>query len=540
MEYTRWPRYVSEWMEMIEKTVVSSPETCKEHIRRLEEYAAEVRSDYLNGYSLFFRGYLSYVEANLEDSMAFFSGALNALIYGENWKMATRTYNAMGNISDYQGDVSLAIDCYLKGLYMSREHDLQKEEYDICSNIGNIYSALNDPVSAVKMFEECQRIKDRGTEVSVESEAIVEANLALCSIKMGEYDRALEHLEQLKVLTTTTNSNMDQLSINMLSAELYHACGDFEKRDEAIRQLNETVFNSMDVFDALNEFCRHAMLLLSIDKMDEFLTLVTQIETLANSPTVEKQVLELWLSYYEKVGDQASYAQKAMQYYKVARQRDDERNKIASHSITTRMRLEEEAIQRKEVEMSNLMLKQKSERDALTRMNNRYKLNELAELAFHRAYLNGSPLTFEILDVDYFKEFNDNYGHQAGDECLVRIADAIRSLEEYAGVHTARYGGDEFVIIYEDYSKQDVEKMAKRLKDMIYTLNIDHKHSKISERVTISQGLFHKIPAGGNKVWDFLYGADMALYGVKNRMRNSYYVGTTFDEVRAYSKKETT
>ena len=142
------------------------------------------------------------------------------------------------------------------------------------------------------------------------------------------------------------------------------------------------------------------------------------------------------------------------------------------------------------------------------------------------------PLTFEILDIDCYKEYNDHYGHQAGDECLIRIADVIRSMEEYAGIHTARYGGDEFVIIYEEYSRKDVEKMAQRLHDKIYNLNVEHKHSKVSDRVSISQGLFHKIPSGLNKTWDFLYGADMALYITKSLGKNNYHIGTDFEEIR--------
>lgn len=536
MGQTGLPKHVSSWMDTIEQTVFSNPEVCEDLLGKLEEYAQEVRSEYLKGYCLFFRGFRFYAEARLEESMEKLSEALNRLIAGENWNLVTKTYNAMGNIADYQGDVSLAIDCYLKGLTVSREHGLTRPEYDISSNIGNIFSALNDFPNAVKMLNECERIKESGGTVLITSEAIVQANLALCYTQMGEYDKATARLDKLKELAETNKTSMDQISINILEAELYHALGEIEKRDAAIRQLNEMEFDRMNVYDALNELCRHAMLLLNIDKTEEFLSLVERIESLVNGPSVEKQVLELRLSYYEKVGDEANYAKMAMKYYKVARMREDERNKIASHNITTRMHLEEEENRRKEVEKSNLLLKQKSEHDALTGMNNRYKLNELAELAFHKAYLNGAPLTFEILDIDCYKEFNDNYGHQAGDECLVRIADAIRSMEEYNGVHTARYGGDEFVIIYEDYAKADVEKMAKRLQDKIFSLNIEHRYSKVSDRVTISQGLFHKIPSGGNKPWDFLYGADMALYGVKNRGRNNYYVGVSFDEVRAYSK----
>ena len=138
-------------------------------------------------------------------------------------------------------------------------------------------------------------------------------------------------------------------------------------------------------------------------------------------------------------------------------------------------------------------------------------------------------LTIEILDIDCYKEFNDNYGHQAGDDCLVRIAEAIRSMEQYSGVHTARYGGDEFVIIYEEYSLRDVERLAQRLQDAIYNLNIEHKYSNVSDRVSISQGLFHRVPTESNKVWDFLYCADMVLYGVKSRGKNAFHIDTSFD-----------
>lgn len=538
MPHTDCPSYVSEWMETIKESVRSSHQVCLEYVDKLEEYARKVHSDYLMGFAQFHRGFVSYLEAELSQSMEYFSSALNHLLAGESWFLAVRAYNAMGNIADYQGDVSLAIDCYLKGLAMSREHDLPALEFDILANIGNVYFAMNDPVNAERMFRECEQINQSSASANPTSVAIVEANLALCYVRMKEYEKAAFRLEAIKKIEGSANQNMDQISTGLLETKIYHVGGDIEKRDAAIKRLNDMEFDPTNVFDALNELCQHAMLLLEIGKTEEFLSLLKRIESFVNSPFAEKQVLELWLAYYEKMGDEEGYAKKAVRYYKVTRAQEEERKRIVSHNITTRMHLEAEESRRKEVEKTNLMLKQKSERDALTGMNNRYKLNELAELAFHRAYLSGSPLTFEILDIDCYKEFNDNYGHQAGDECLIRVANTIRSLEEWGGVHTARYGGDEFVVIYEDYTKQDVEKMAKRLQDMIQSLGIEHKYSKVSDSVTISQGLFHKIPSGGNKPWDFLYGADMVLYGVKGRTKNSFHVVTSFDEARAYSKGE--
>ncbi len=526
------PVKVITMMEAIEKNVATNPEIFLENCSALEEYANTNRNEYLKGYCLFFRGYASYASAELEHGLAYFSEALNRLIAGEDWVLACKTYNAMGNIADFQGDTSLAIDCYMKGLSMSRAHEIYNGEYDILSNIASILLALGEPSQAVEILLECERVKSRTSTVTVDSEIVVCANLCQAYLHLGQNEKAAQYLEQLKTLSSEHSANINEISICILESELYNSTGDTFARDDAIERLSHLKLGSMNVINTLSELYRHCMLLLEIGKLDEFICMIDRIDFLVSGATVEKQILKMRLTYYEKIGDRANYALMAARYYAVARRNEAERNKIISHNIVMRMRLDEEETRRKEVELSNLMLKQKSEHDALTGMNNRHKLNELSELAFHKAYLNGTPLTVEILDIDCYKEFNDNYGHQAGDDCLILIADAIRSMEEYNGVHTARYGGDEFVIIYEEYSKKDVEKMAKRLQEKIYNLNIEHKHSKVSDRVTISQGLFHRIPSGLNKTWDFLYGADMGLYIVKNLGKNNYYIGYDFEDVR--------
>ena len=532
MEHNNYPARIAELMGSLEKNAASDHEVFEKQCAELEAYGAAHRDEYIKGFCLFYKGLVGYVLAELANSMRYFSEAINHLIAGEDWYLAARTYNAMGNISDFQGDTSLAIDCYVKGLSMSREHDIYKMQYDIISNIANVYLSLGEIPKATEMLLECERLNERTGAATAGSILIVCANLCLCYIQLGEYEKGEEQLVRLKEICSHLQSRMNDISISILEAELYHGTGNFELRDAAIRRLAEHEFDSMSVFDALNELARHCRLLLKIDKIDEFHAMVAVIDRLTNGPSVEKYVLELKLEYAEKVGDEEAYARLATKYYQVARQREKEHNNIISHNITTKIRLDEEENRRKEVEISNLMLKQKSEQDALTGMNNRHKLNELAELAFHKAYLNGTPLTIEILDIDCYKEFNDNYGHQAGDDCLVSIAGAIRSMEEFNGVHTARYGGDEFVIIYEEYGQKEIERMAQRLRDKIHALNIEHKFSRVSDRITVSQGLFHKIPSGGNKTWDFLYAADMALYIVKNRSRNNYYIGTEFEGVR--------
>ena len=539
MEVKNLPQHVQDWMHEIEKNVVADNERMVVFCDKLEQYAEETNEGFLKGYSLFYRGSNRYLNAQLEQGMEELSAALNYLISAQAWGMAAHTYNSMGNIADFQGDISLAIDCYIKGLTLTKKYGIPSMEYNIRTNIANVYIGLEAYEDAAKMLTECDDLLKRGLEMPSAPQLAAAANITNCYIRMGKPDKAEEKLDWLRAQCNTAPSTINQLLIYILETQLYHMTGDIKARDAAIEGIEALDLKSIDVYNALTELYGHAMLLLEIGKLDHFLTLINRIESLTESPNVEKRALDLRLKYFKMIGDSEKLAEMALKYYEVNELRDDERNKIVSHNIITRMRLDEEESRRKEVEMSNRQLKQKSERDALTGMNNRYKLNELAELAFHKAQLNRTPLTIEILDIDCYKEFNDTYGHQAGDDCLIRIAEAIRSMEEYTGVHTARYGGDEFVLVYEEYSKQDVEKMAQRLKDKIFNLHIEHKGSSVSDRVTISQGLFHMIPSDGNKTWDFLYGADMALYGVKKRNRNNFYVGTSFEEVRIYSQRET-
>lgn len=137
---------------------------------------------------------------------------------------------------------------------------------------------------------------------------------------------------------------------------------------------------------------------------------------------------------------------------------------------------------------------------------------------------NGQPLSFEILDIDYFKQYNDNYGHQAGDECVKAVANLLRGMENEK-IFCARYGGDEFVIIYNGMSEKEVFECAERLRQEVMRLNLEHLYSDVYPTVTISQGIYHSIPKDGNRIWDFLHAADTLLYQVKKKNRNSLCIG---------------
>ena len=535
MQERNIPQFVQEWLAEVEQNAMTDPEHMAQLCNRLDRYAEENNNVFVKGQSLFYRGFNKYANAQLEEGMEILSVSINYLIAAELWRLAANAYNSMATIADFQGDVSMALEYFLKGLYIATEHDLAKLEYTIRAGISNIYLGLGSYDSAVAILQECDRLLEQGETAPENPMLIATANMVSCYIHLGEVDKAAQKLDTLREIYKEYPSNLNDLMLCILETQFYRLIGDSEALDTAIVALDRLELSDIEVFDAFDELIIHAQILLELGKLKELDQLLTRLERLANSPMIEQKLLDLRMMYYHKIGDNNSLAEKALRFREVSKQCEQERNKIVNHNINTRMRLDEETRKRQEAERSNLLLKQKSEQDALTGLSNRYKLNELAETAFSKAQNSKTPLAIEILDIDCYKEYNDNYGHQAGDKVLICLADALRSLEENAGVHTARYGGDEFVVIYEGYSAEEVERLAQLLQDKIYEMNIEHKFSKVSDRVSISQGLLHQIPTGLNKVWDFLHCADMVLYGVKKRGKNNYHLETSFAGVSQYN-----
>ena len=120
---------------------------------------------------------------------------------------------------------------------------------------------------------------------------------------------------------------------------------------------------------------------------------------------------------------------------------------------------------------------------------------------------------------------NDNYGHQEGDHCLIRVAETIQKIADKYQAFAARYGGDEFVVIYGGLTRQQSATAAEELRKAIMELQLEHRYSKALPILTVSQGLCFGIPGEEDHVSDFLHRADEMLYRVKNISRNNYCVG---------------
>ena len=183
--------------------------------------------------------------------------------------------------------------------------------------------------------------------------------------------------------------------------------------------------------------------------------------------------------------------------------------------ISERKRTEEQlAALRRELE-------ELSFKDGLTGVANRRRFDAVMENEWTHACRNKQPLSLLLLDIDFFKQYNDCYGHLEGDQCLKRVAKLITLAAERPRDFVARFGGEEFVVVLPNTNETEAYKTASRCRDLIAGEHIPHDGSQISKYVTASIGIGTFVPECGDEAQTFIKLTDQRLYAAKQRGRNA-------------------
>ena len=168
-----------------------------------------------------------------------------------------------------------------------------------------------------------------------------------------------------------------------------------------------------------------------------------------------------------------------------------------------------------------------SQQDALTGLANRRYLDEVLENEWKRAMRHEMPITIMMIDIDFFKLYNDTLGHIQGDQCLRRIAILLGSITSRSGDLAARYGGEEFLLLFSMTDQDQALIQVKRLMELVSNIGINHPKSQISKHVTISVGVATMVPSLGDSLSEFISRADHALYIAKSNGRNQYHIASS-------------
>jgi diguanylate cyclase (GGDEF)-like protein len=166
------------------------------------------------------------------------------------------------------------------------------------------------------------------------------------------------------------------------------------------------------------------------------------------------------------------------------------------------------------------LLEQLASVDALTGIPNRRMFDEYFAREWRRSMRSASPISLIFMDVDFFKAYNDNYGHAEGDRCLENIAAILKHTLKRVTDFVARYGGEEFVAVLPEMNLDEAAEMAESMRKNVASSNIPHAYSEVADRITLSLGVSSVIPVADILPEDLIKTADAALYMAKENGRN--------------------
>jgi len=200
------------------------------------------------------------------------------------------------------------------------------------------------------------------------------------------------------------------------------------------------------------------------------------------------------------------------QWYIHKRQRDD-----AYRSLQESQR---------QLETVNLKLLHLSTHDSLTNIPNRYRFDQAFNDEWHRTGRDKTPLSVIMIDIDFFKRYNDTLGHQMGDKCLANVAAVLAGSMHRPADMLARYGGEEFVALLPGTDAKGAQSMAEKMRAGIESMQLPHPDSPISSFVSISLGVATTTADKSKSEHDLLQAADAALYAAKQGGRNQIKVSS--------------
>lgn len=168
----------------------------------------------------------------------------------------------------------------------------------------------------------------------------------------------------------------------------------------------------------------------------------------------------------------------------------------------------------------NQQLQVLATKDSLTQLANRHLFDRFISQEWRRMSREKLPLSLILCDIDYFKRYNDRFGHQQGDRCLQQVARGIASVVNRPADLVARYGGEEFAVVLPNTNERGAMSVAENIRQQIENLQIPHPESSVSDRVTLSLGVACIIPHAKTDPQQLIQTSDDALYEAKQKGRN--------------------
>lgn len=520
--------YIDRIVEHRNKDGLLSMEECQSIL----EYAAENMSDAVFGIGYYYFAENYWVQNNPEQTMQCLTECTKWFRAAKMHEFLARTYNMLGAVSDWQNNKVVALNYYYIGLQYAEAHRINYVIGMVGINIAYIFMRMKRYTEAAEHYEKSLAAfsEEKPSFSLYRNMATCLLRCGICYLWLGKKEKAYEYQQRVKLLQKEhPGENYPRRALEVFDAECAAARGN---REEALIQLR-SLLDAFEKEESMDEFSRCltelAELMLQFEAYDELERLFRKAESLQ---IVENTGLSLELypclsDFLKKTGRVQSFAKYTRQYFAAYEKEQSNNKQVTIRVMELQDRLLSIEKEQEKMRASNRELEALALYDSMTNLANRTLLNEYVSRKFEEAKQAGKLYGVEILDIDYFKQYNDFYGHLEGDRCIEEVAAVLKEAENDR-VFCGRYGGDEFVVLYSDMTLEEIEKTVEQIQEKIRRRAIPHEKSACGEIVSVSQGVFVRVPQEENREWDFSAAADTALYHAKRQGRNCYCIETEF------------
>ncbi|MGL6106869.1 tetratricopeptide repeat-containing diguanylate cyclase [Romboutsia sp.] len=483
-----------------------------------------------------------------------------------NYNEIEDVYLNLGMFYWYEEKEIQSINCKLEALEIANKKKLRNKVVDISSEIGVDYLFTQNYTEAIKYLNKSLEYNLDNSYKDAEVKSYILLNLSEAYIKIEEYENAEKCLKRLETnvkkqkegslkqdattymyvnradLETNLNNPLKALSLLDLASKRYKNSSDFNYYDFDIKLLEEygDAYYKLGEYTKTLEYHKKAQILSNERNLFYYKDLYNERIYLEYKALGDYENAMEYLEKSNELKKQAKHNQEKQytQYLIEKFETKENLEKISKLELgKTRMKLISLILiliimivglissliykKNKETNRLNKMFKDLSETDCITKIPNRRALEEYLKNNWSTYQKTEMPISFVMIDIDYFKKYNDNYGHVQGDIVLEKVAKCIENSCRESDF-LARYGGEEFTLIMLNTGRVQAISLIEKLIKNIYELNIRHEYSDISDRVSLSAGIT-TAKVGSNKYYkSYIEKSDDALYEAKQKGRNKY------------------
>ena len=493
-------------------------------LKKLRSFAKATKDPALFGFAEYYAANYDHDRGTYESARKHLVLAVRHLLRSNDRELLARAYNYFGVDAAENGALDIACSYYMAALRCVEDRKESTAKGLALLNLSNLFSKMGYFARARRYFRKGMRLIQQtpSDPFYVRNMIVALASDGLNSIAMGEVANAEKTFRKMRRIYDGTEATQlldAKMLCDVFETRLALELGDLAFVKTQAKALSDALEHDLSPHTSLDDFSELLRTMMRRGFLKEAGRIVASIRPRVISGGViytMHLLAELRADYYERIGNKEALTACLEEQNLLLLRMQAEQKKLYRHSIDMvrlvgELREEEQAVRRE-----NRRLQEEAETDALTGVPNRYAIEREMGAAFENAYGTKTRLGVGLLDINDFKKYNDSFGHAAGDACLVLLGRALKKLAARENFFCARYGGDEFLIIYRNMTDDEIKSKAKELSDALSSMKITLRNKTINYRLTISQGVCNDIPVKKAKPWDYLSAADAALYELKH------------------------